>query len=227
MRKKVIVAWSGGKDCAFSLYKLLQNDNYEVLALLSNKHTSTNRITMHGIREELIKQQADALGLPLDFIELKDNTHKTYEDTLRDKLLKYKYLGVDYVMHGDIFLQDLKEYRDKKLAEVEIKGIYPLWKQNTTQLVESLYKFGFRTIICSTNKANKHLLGKDVSPALIPEMAPGTDPCGENGEFHTFCYKAPIFKKDIQFTIGEMVEKSYKLNNETKYFYFIDLKPKK
>ena len=223
MKKKVIVAWSGGKDCTFALSKFLQDEEYEIVALISNKHTSTNRLTMHGIRESLIKQQADALGIPLDFIELQDNTHQTYEETLRKKLLKYKQQGVDYVMHGDIFLEDLKEYRDKKLAEVEMKGIYPLWKKDTTELLHSFYNEGFRTVICSTNQANKHLLGKDISPSLIPEMAPGTDPCGENGEFHTFCYKAPIFKNEISFSLGEKVEKTYQLNNETKYFYFVDL----
>ena len=199
MKKKIIVAWSGGKDCTYALYRLIKSSDYEVIALISNKHTSTNRLTMHGIRQELIKKQAEALSLPLDFIELQDNTHETYENTLRKKLLHYKNQGVDYVVHGDIFLQDLKEYRDKKLVEVGMKGIYPLWNENTTELVKSFNKDGFRTIICATNEANKHLLKKEVTPNLIPEMAKGTDPCGENGEFHTFCFAGPLFKKTIHF----------------------------
>jgi len=225
MQKKIIVAWSGGKDCAFALYKALQSKKYKVEALISNKHTDTGRLTMHGIRELLIEQQARALNIPLDFIELTDNTHETYENTLRKKLLKYKAKGVEYVLHGDIFLEDLKAYRDKKLAEVGLKGLYPLWKKDTTQLIANFYQAGFRTVICATNEANKHLLGKEITPELITEMAENTDPCGENGEFHTFCFNAPFFQQPIPYQLGKVVKKAYTHNQTTQYFYFIDILP--
>ncbi len=225
MQKKIIVAWSGGKDCAFALYKALQSKEYKVEALISNKHTDTRRLTMHGIRETLIAQQAQAAGIPLDFIELTDNTHETYENTLRRKLQHYRQQGVEYVLHGDIFLEDLKAYRDKKLAEAGLKGLYPLWKQDTTQLITDFYRAGFRTVICATNEANKHLLGKEITPGLIAEMAENTDPCGENGEFHTFCFDAPFFQQPIAYQLGKVVKKAYTHNQTTQYFYFIDILP--
>ncbi len=208
MREKVILAWSGGKDSALALYEILQNENYAVAALLTTVTSDYDRISMHGVRRTLLEMQAESLGLPLEKVLITANTsNEQYEAAMREVLTKYKNAGVSCVVFGDIFLEDLKKYREDNLAKIGMKGLFPLWKKDTTKLAHTFIDLGFKTIIAcvDTNFLDKIFVGRTFNKEFLAELPANIDPCGENGEFHSFVYDGPIFKKRIAHDIGKIV----------------------
>lgn len=206
---KAIFTWSGGKDSALALYKIQQRGDIEVVALLTTLNEQYRRISMHGVREELLEQQAEALGLPLIKMWVEQDSYDEYEQKMRSLLLEQKSAGVTQVIYGDIFLEDLKQYRDNNLAKVGLEGVYPLWKLNTKDVINEFLALGFKTITCCIND---QYLDKAHSGALIDEewisKLPGkVDPCGENGEFHTFCFDGPNFAEPVLVEVGEKLYK--------------------
>ncbi|MEO6883105.1 MAG: diphthine--ammonia ligase [Bacteroidia bacterium] len=235
-KEKVVFCWSGGKDSALALYKIQQENKYEVIAFLTTVNENFKRVSMHGVREELLEMQADSVGIPLEKIYVNQGSNAEYENKMEEFLLRYKKKGVEKIIFGDIFLEDLRTYRDANLAKVNMQGIYPLWKKNTKELITEFLSLGFQTIICCANDAflNEQHVGEIITQKFITDLPDNVDPCGENGEFHTFCFAGPIFKKKINFSIAEKIYRPLEikksedncslLESKTLGFWFCDLK---
>lgn len=235
-KKKISVSWSGGKDSAYALYQLLKSDEYEVLNLHTVFDADLKRVGLHGVPEHLIEAQAEALGFPLRKVYLpKDSSHDSYEAVIRDFSLSQKAEGINHIMYGDIFLEDLKAYRDKQLDSAGMKGIYPIWQRSTDQLVRQFIHDGFRTVVCAANAAllGRDKVGKTIDDEWLSDLPENVDPCGENGEFHTFVYDGPVFNQPVGFHKGDVVEKSYEYKKKEddgsvvdmqSSFWFQDLK---
>ncbi|MEO6523350.1 MAG: diphthine--ammonia ligase [Mucilaginibacter sp.] len=217
--KTCIFNWSGGKDSALALYYCLQDPDIHIKYLVTTVNDAMNRISMHGVREALLIEQAESIGIPLYQIRLPEMPGmQEYDDTMRTHLNKLKTEGVTHSIFGDIFLEDLKMYRDERLAEAGLTGIYPLWKRDTHELINEFLNLGFGTVIACTQAWLGEFVGKEISRDLINSLPDGADVCGENGEFHTFAFKGPIFKTSINYQTGEKVFKEYaapKNNDDT------------
>lgn len=207
--RDAIFCWSGGKDSAFALYKILQKGEYRVVRLLTTVNETYKRVSMHGVREELIMRQAESIGIPLDIIYVNQSSNKEYEDKMEAYLRLRKAENVEHAIFGDIFLEDLRVYRDKNLAKAGFTGVYPLWKNNTTSLANEFIALGFRTVLCCINDAwlGKEYAGELFSQSLVNRFPQNVDPCGEYGEFHSFCFDGPIFKKPVKFEKGDVIYK--------------------
>src|SRR5476649_467528 len=165
---------------------------------------------MHGVREELLIKQAESIGIPLYQIRLPEMPGMAeYEEAMRFHLQKFRDEGITHSIFGDIFLEDLKKYRDERLAEIGLTGIYPLWKRDTPELIDEFLGLGFGTVIACTQARLGEFVGKEITYELIKSLPADVDVCGENGEFHTFCFKRPIFKSLINYVTGEKVFKEY------------------
>jgi uncharacterized protein (TIGR00290 family) len=206
-----IFNWSGGKDSSLALYHCLQNPELNIKYLVTTINDAADRISMHGVRVELLIKQAESIGIPLYQIRLPEMPGMTeYDDVMRQHLTHFKSEGITHSIFGDIFLEDLKSYRDARLSEIGIKGIYPLWKRDTHELINEFFNLGFGTVIACTQERLERIAGKELNPELINSLPDDVDVCGENGEFHTFTFKGPIFKKEIPYKTGEKVFKEYK-----------------
>jgi len=218
-RKKVLFAWSGGKDSSLALHELRNDNRVEILALMTTVTQDYDRISMHGVRRELLEQQADSIGIPLEKILISTQcTNAEYEEKLKAMLLKYKDQGVTAVAFGDIFLEDLKKYRQDNLARVGMTGIFPIWKRDSSTLARDFIHQGFKAILtCVDSKVlDPKFAGRSFDEQLLLELPPSVDPCGENGEFHSFVHDGPIFKKPIPVQKGEIVCREER-------FYYCDL----
>lgn len=216
--KRAYLNWSSGKDAALALYKIQQEGEYSVQKLVTTVNTEFNRISMHGVRIELLQKQAKYLNLPLQQIELHGEVSmEDYNEVMRIETNKLLDEGFTHSIFGDIFLEDLKDYREKQLQEIGVQAVFPLWKQNTKELVKEFIATGFKAIIVcvNTNKLDKSFCGRIIDQSFLSDLPKDVDTCGENGEFHTFVFDGPIFKKPIEFEKGEMVEKSYKPAEES------------
>ena len=221
MSKKILFAWSSGKDSALALYEIRKTPRYEIVALLTTVTKDYDRISMHGVRRVLLEQQAASLGLPLEKVLItKNSSNEEYEARMKDKLMEYQSRGVSAVAFGDIFLEDLKKYRENNLAKIEWQALFPIWKRDTVELSRSFVKLGFKAIItCVDSKVlDKSFVGRAYDEDFLKDLPPAIDPCGENGEFHSFAFAGPVFKEKISFTIGEIVLRDNR-------FYFCDLMP--
>jgi len=190
---------------------------------------------MHGVREELLVKQAESIGIPLLKVQIMNGTNEEYERQVEAALVKVKSQEIDHVIFGDIFLEDLRKYRENNLAKIGIKGIFPLWKMDTANIIYDFVHQQFKTIICCTNDAylGEEWAGREIDDAFINQLPAAVDPCCEYGEYHTFCYDGPIFKKKINFTIGEKIYKPLEIKTvgsfpseiARKGFWFCDLLP--
>lgn len=244
--KKAYFNWSSGKDSALALYKTLQKKEYQVEKLITNINADFGRVSMHGLRQELVEAQTKSIGISLEKIQFPaDVTMELYNQKMHEKTSELKQNGLENAIFGDIFLEDLRSYRDSKLAEVGIKGVYPLWKQNTKDLLKEFLDLGFKTITVCTNAKllGEEFVGRIIDEDFIKDLPENVDVCGENGEFHTFCFDGPIFEKPIEFEIGEKVLRGYtlhendddnchsstkeKVKNYDTSFWYCDLKLKK
>lgn len=216
----ILLSWSGGKDSSMSLYEVKKAGNIRVGGLLTTVTVDFNRVSMHGVRRSLLHAQASSLGLPLEEVLIpKDASNVIYEKQMRKVLTRYKARGVREVAFGDLFLQDIRSYREERLGQIGMKAIFPIWGRNTTELAGEFVALGFRAVLCCVDprKLAKEFCGREFDSSLLESLPAGVDPCGENGEFHTFVYAGPIFKKEIPITKGETVLRDG--------FYFTDLLP--
>jgi len=206
--KQCVFNWSGGKDSTLALHYALQDPLIEVKYLLTTVSEQYNRVSMHGVRESLLIKQAKSIGIPLYQIKLPDLPDMdTYNSIMHQHLSGLKNEGITDMIYGDIFLEDLRQYREKSLQQVGLKAIFPLWGRNTRQLVDEFIKLDYKTVIVCTQENLHRLCGKVIDADLIEKLPIEIDPCGENGEFHTFAFKGQIFKKDIHFKLGGMLFK--------------------
>jgi uncharacterized protein (TIGR00290 family) len=212
LKEKAIFNWSGGKDSAFSLYEILQQQQYEIMCLLTSVNEQYQRISMHGVRVELLERQTKSIGLPLIKLQMPEMpTMEVYENIMEVALKDLKSKGATASIFGDIFLEDLRKYREDKLKMLDLKGVFPLWKISTAQLIREFIDAGFKTIItCVSEKyLDKSFAGRMIDKDFLKDLPGNIDPCGENGEFHTFVFDGPIFQKPIAFETGEIVYKKY------------------
>lgn len=225
--------WSGGKDSALALYHSLQNKACDVRYLLTSLNDSFRRISMHGVREELLDQQAQRLGIELLKLRLPETTSmEEYQLRMAQILQLLADAGITKSIFGDIFLEDLRLYRENQLATVGMQGIFPLWKRPSMELLEEFWGLGFKTIVVSVNGnvLDQSFCGRVLDRDFVSELPANIDPCGENGEFHTFVFEAPYFSQPIDFQKGETVEKTYHFQNTegedlTSTYFFTDLLP--
>lgn len=209
---KSYMNWSGGKDSSLSLYKILQNDQYRVCTLLTNVSSTHDRISMHGVRRSLLHAQADAVGIPLQTIELSDQpSMAVYEQAMQLKVVELKSDGYTTAIFGDIFLEDLKLYREKKLAAEDMQCVFPLWKMDTREVMEEFLALGFKSVIVCVNEEflDQSFCGRVIDNSFLKDLPANVDPCGENGEYHTFVFDGPIFRQPVKFKKGELVRKTY------------------
>ncbi len=212
---KCIFNWSGGKDSALALYYCLKNPELDIKYLVTTINDAADRISMHGVRTELLIKQAESIGIPLYQIRLPEMPGMTeYNDVMRAHLSRLSAEGITHSIFGDIFLEDLRNYRDARLAEVNMKGIYPLWKRDTRKLIDEFLHLGFGTVIACTQEELGELAGQEITKQLINDLPATVDVCGENGEFHTYAFKGPIFKEEIKYKTGEKIFKEYKAPNK-------------
>ncbi len=211
-KHKTYFNWSSGKDSALALYHLLQDENYSVDELITTVNSHYNRVSMHGLRNELLKAQTEAIGITSRFIELPEMPDmETYEVKMNETVSRLKSEGFTHTAFGDIFLEDLRKYREDQLAKKGFKAVFPIWKRDTKELLNEFLDLGFKTIIvCANSKYfNEDFVGTVIDKHFIDNLPEGVDPCGENGEFHTFCFDGPIFKTPVNFSIGEKVYREY------------------
>ena len=210
---KAYLNWSSGKDSAMALYYANSQNEYKVEKLLTTINKDVGRVTMHGVRKELLLEQAEKIGLPIEISEL------SAETSMEDYNLKMKEAtdsliadGFSHSVFGDIFLEDLKKYREEQLNSAGLKAVFPLWKKNTKELISEFIDLGFKAVVVCTN--SKYLedsfCGRIIDNDFVEELPENVDACGENGEFHTFVFDGPIFDSPVEFEIGEKVKKSYK-----------------
>lgn len=230
---KAVLNWSSGKDAAFAYHLLSIDGQYEVTRLLTTVNNEHDRIVMHGVREELLDAQARAMNVPIEKIKLPAAPDDdTYKQAMSKALTKLKQEGIHTAAFGDIFLEDLKEYRIQQLSSVGFDAVFPLWKKDTRQLVHLLEETGIEAMIVCLNEKflPKEFLGRKIDASFLNDLPDNVDPCGENGEFHTFVYNAPYFSSPIPVKKGEVVYKAYitAKNDNDKWntgFYFLDLLP--
>ncbi len=209
-KKNCIFNWSGGKDSTLALHYALQDPTIEIRYLVTTVTEQYNRVSMHGVREALLIKQAESIGIPLYQIRLGEMPDmETYDNTMRKHLNKFKTEGITHSIFGDIFLEDLRKYRESKLAEIGLKAIFPLWHKDTRGLISKFINLHYKTIIVCAQENLKDICGKIISEDLISQLPLEIDPCGENGEFHTFAFEGPIFKEKIAFSVGEQVFRTY------------------
>ncbi len=223
--------WSGGKDSALSLYHVLKDDTFDVCYLLTTVNDSFNRISMHGVREELLEKQAENICIKLLKLRLAETVSmEEYQTKMNETLQPLITEGVEYSIFGDIFLEDLRQHREERLAAIGMKGVFPIWKRPSLELLAEFWDLGFKTIVVSVNGnvLDQLFCGKVLDRDFIKELPANIDPCGENGEFHTFVYEAPYFQDSINFEIGETVDKTYQFKDSEgkehiSIYYFTDL----
>ncbi len=209
---KTYLNWSSGKDSALALYLLQNSKEYQVEKLVTTVNSEVDRVSMHGLRSELLFQQAESLGIPLELIKLKGTVSmESYNATMAQSIMSLKTDGYTHSVFGDIFLEDLKKYREDNLEAIGIEAVFPLWKKDTKKVITEFIDLGFKAItVCINAKVlDKSFCGREVDLEFIKSLPANVDPCGENGEFHTFVYDGPNFKEPINFEIGEIIEKRY------------------
>jgi uncharacterized protein (TIGR00290 family) len=212
LKKIALFNWSSGKDSALALYKIQQEKEFEINCLLTSVNQQFQRISMHGVRVELLEQQAKSIGLPLEIMQIPEMpTMEVYEEVMTKTLAKLKNQGVKYSIFGDIFLEDLRKYREDKLVNIGFEGVFPLWKIPTKDIIQEFISLGFKTIVVCVNERflDKSFVGRVIDQDFINDLPDNVDVCGENGEFHTFTFDGPIFSEPIQFEIGEIVHRKY------------------
>jgi uncharacterized protein (TIGR00290 family) len=216
----ILFCWSGGKDSAMALHTLLQQSDVRITALLTTVTEGYERISMHGVRRELLERQAKSIGLPLHEVRIPPQcVNPIYESRMEEALRIYLEKGVRKVAFGDIFLGDLRAYREKNLARIGMTAIFPIWKRDTRELVRTFHANRFRAVaVCVDSKVlAPSFAGRELDDSFFRDLPPNADPCGENGEFHTFVFDGPIFQSPIHVRTGEIVNRDG--------FVFCDLLP--
>lgn len=225
--QEVILNWSSGKDAALAFHYLQQSNAYRVSGLLTSISDKYKRVSMHGVTEEILDLQARHMGMPLQKIYLpEDADMQTYNNIMSAAVLKIKAAGIDTMAFGDIFLEDLRQYREQQLAAADMQAVFPLWKKDTVSLVQEVEDCGIKAMIVCVNEKHlgKEFLGRYIGRELLQDLPAGVDPCGENGEFHTLVVDAPYFTAALPVVPGETVHREYRLDEHSKSgFYFLDV----
>jgi len=222
MKQNVLFSWSGGKDSVLALYDILDSGSYTIAALLTTITEDYDRISMHGVRTVLLEQQARSLSLPLEKVFLtKHSSNEEYEEKMTRVLKYYRKSGIQSVIFGDIFLEDIRKYREDNLSKLNMNAVFPLWKKDTRKLAGQFIDSGFKAVITcvDTKFMDSRFAGRELDNKFLSDLPSSVDPCGENGEFHSFVYAGPIFDREISTIRGEIVLRDDR-------FSYCDLLPK-
>ncbi|TFZ68991.1 diphthine--ammonia ligase [Hymenobacter sp. UV11] len=206
------MSWSGGKDSALALYHARHDPRYQVAHLLTSVNAHYERVSMHGVRVALLEAQATRIGLPLTQLRLPEMPAMAeYDQAQQATLGSLRARGVEAAFYGDIFLEDLRAYREQQLARAGLRGEFPLWQRPGAELLREFLDLGFRAIIVCVNERwlDASFCGRLLDADFLRDLPPGVDPCGENGEYHSFVFDAPYFSAPISFTKGELVRRTY------------------
>jgi uncharacterized protein (TIGR00290 family) len=207
--ERILLSWSSGKDSAWSLHVLRQSQRYEIVGLLTTVSGRDDRVAMHGVRRELLEAQAAAAGIPLWDVTIPwPCPNEAYESILGREMAKAKERGITAVAFGDLYLEEIRAYRESKLSGTGIAPIFPIWGRPTRALAEEMIGAGLRArLVCvDTKQLDARFAGRELDARLLAELPAGVDPCGEGGEFHTFCWDGPMFARPIEVSAGAVVE---------------------
>ncbi len=210
MKKRTLLSWSSGKDSAWALYRLQQDPGIEVMGLFCTVNQKFNRVAMHGVRRELLELQAERAGLPLNVIDIPyPCSNQEYEARMIAFMEQVKADQVEYCAFGDLYLEDVRRYREDNLTGTGITALFPLWDIPTEELSGEMVKNGLKAIITciDPNAMPEHFVGKEYNESFLADIPNEVDPCGENGEFHSFTYAGPMFKESIEVSAGEIVHR--------------------
>jgi uncharacterized protein (TIGR00290 family) len=208
--KKVLLSWSSGKDSVWALHLLRQQPDLEVAALLTTFNSAADRVAMHAVRRELVETQAGRTGVPMWSVDLPwPCTNAEYEERMRGVCQRALAEGISTVAFGDLFLQDIRDYRERQLQGTGLNPLFPVWQIPTSQLAREMIATGVKAkITCvDPSQVDRSFAGRDYDRALLDALPAGIDPCGENGEFHTFVYDAPVFSQPVAVRTGEIIER--------------------
>lgn len=220
-KSKVLLCWSSGKDSAWTLHVLRQRDDVEVVGLLTTVNETHERVAMHAVRRELLAAQATAAGLPLTEVPIPIGcTNEQYDAAMAAALDEAKARDITRVAFGDLYLEDIRRYREERLAGTGLEPVFPLWGIPTHELIETMLSGGLRArVTCVDPKQiSADLCGAEIDRSFVATLPSGADPCGENGEFHSFAFAGPMFERDVAIEVGETVERDG--------FVFTDLLPR-
>lgn len=220
MKRRAWMSWSSGKDSAFALHVAQTRGDLDVVALLTTVTEGYDRVSMHGVRQELLRSQARSTGLPLVEVRIPSPCpNADYEERMGAALAGARSGGVDTVVFGDLYLEDIRAYREKRLADVGLRAEFPLWKRETRALARDMIDAGVRAVLTCVDprQVPRELAGRSFDDALLGDLPATADPCGENGEFHTFACAGPALREPVAVRAGEVVERDG--------FVFADLLP--
>lgn len=220
-QKQVLFSWSGGKDSALALHLLREQNHARIKALLTTLTREYGRVSIHGVREELLEAQADSIGIDLWKVMIsKHTTDQQYNQIMETEMTRAREQGIDTVAFADIFLEDLRAFREKNLAQVGMTAIFPIWKTDTAGLAEKFIDLGFKAVIAcvDTHALDPEFAGRTYDRGFLRDLPANVDPCGENGEFHSFVFDGPVFKRPVRWAMGERVMREER-------FCFFDLVP--
>jgi uncharacterized protein (TIGR00290 family) len=220
VKRPVFVSWSGGKDSCLALYEAQRGGELAVEALLTTLTRDYDRISMHGVRRALLEEQAAQLGLPVrEVVISKGADNAAYELAMGDALDAGRRSGIEAVVFGDLYLADIRAYRDRLLARHGVEGLYPIWGRDTGALIRDFLRLGFKAVVVCVDPAKlaPSFAGRIIDEDFLADLPSAVDPCGENGEFHTFVFDGPNFSAPVRFSIGEIVCRDS--------FWFCDLVP--
>ena len=214
--KKAVFNWSGGKDSALALQKVLEEKEFEVIALLTNMREETSKSSMHAIPLDILERQAESIGIPL-FAVISSTALKNYDQKMSEAVHHFKELGVKHFIFGDIFLSDVKAYRESKLHPLGIEVVEPLWEKTSQEVIDDFLKSGIKSkiIVTQADLLDETYIGKDLDQNLINSVPDNIDVCGENGEYHTLSYAGGLFKKKVEFSITETIKTSFDFTLDT------------
>lgn len=228
---KAVFNWSGGKDSALALWEILQEGKYEVISLLTTVNKETKLSSMHNISESLLCKQAESIGLPIHILDLTPKGDMIdYEKAMIKSVEHFKKQGVTDYIFGDIHLEDVRRYREEQLNPLGITVVEPIWEKDTKIVMNKFLKSGLKTIITTTTTdlLGKDFVGRIIDDSFIADLPPNIDICGENGEYHSFCYGGGMFKYPISFKLGSVQTKSYSIKpqdgkEEEFTYYFAEI----
>ncbi|MFB7142281.1 diphthine--ammonia ligase [Gottfriedia sp. NPDC056225] len=226
MKKKIVVSFSG-KDSTLALHDLMHSNEFEVVLLIASVTEGFNRTSIHGVRVELLEAQAKSIGLPLRKIWIPENcSNELYQEIMTKVNLEIIEQGIEYVAFGDLFLEDVRKYREEMLKPLGITPIFPLWGESTSNVIRRFLSLGYKTIITCVDltRLSEEFSGKVIDKQFIDELPKEVDPCGENGEYHSFVFDGPIFNTPIHFEIGEKKRSADIYTGEIR-FCFTDIVP--
>ena len=220
-KEKIALAWSGGKDSAMALYELRRSGRYDVVSLFTTVAAEYDRVSHHGVRAPLLRLQASAIGLPVEILYLEVTAPGScqpgddsvvmgaYERLMGNAMLRYQQAGVQAIAFGDIFLERLRAYREKSLAKIGMNGVFPIWRRDTRELLETFLKLRFKAYVACVDaqKLGSSFAGRTIDEDFLRDLPAGVDPCGEFGEYHSFVYDGPIFNHPVGVSLGEVVRR--------------------